>query len=605
MSVISITWLLIGGVYLGVAAQFFVVWLRTRTVYMGIFALSAASGAALMLFELALMRAGTPAESGEAFRWVQLAVVCAVVGMVWFVRFYLQAGKLWLAWLETGLRVVAMTINFLPQRPNFVFVEMLPPREVHFLGETVFSPLGVRSNWELLTGFAGLVLIAFLASAVVDTWNRKDRRNVFVIAGAYVAAVIITFAQARLVAWGLLDAPYIVGINFGIVIIAIFYLLSDEIVRAGQLAERLTASEQSMKLATTATGAVLWEWDLVRDRIWISDVGQRRLGINPNDTLSFEDSVATLIEEDRAVLKDAVRNAIEGDGSLEATFRINQAGEEDAWVSTTGKVEYDPKGRPHIIRGISLDITEQKRAADDARSLSSEIAHLQRAYTVGNMSSALAHELNQPLGAILRNAEAGDLILKQSPPDLDELEAIFSDIRYDQQRAIGVIDHLRGLLKRRDRTFESVDVAKGVADIVALLRSESQREHISIETRIPANLPPVLGDRVQLQQVILNLVQNSIDASVDSTDSRKVISISARALDDGFIELAVADCGEGIPDSELRRIFEPFQTTKPEGLGMGLAISKVIVEQHGGRILASNNSDGGATIRFTLRQSAA
>ena len=360
-----------------------------------------------------------------------------------------------------------------------------------------------------------------------------------------------------------------------------------------------------MKLATTATGASLWEWDIARDRIWISEVGLKRLGMDAGDTLSTGDLLEALLPEDRAILQDAVRDAIEGTGILESTYRIHRAGKDDVWVSTTGKVEYDASGEPLIIRGISLDITEQKNAAEDARLLSSELAHLQRAYTVGNMSSALAHELNQPLGAILRNAEAGDLILKQRPPDLDELEAIFSDIRYDQQRAINVIDHLRGLLKRRDRTFESVDIAKSVADVVALLRSESQRKHISIETRIPVDLPPVLGDRVQLQQVILNLVQNGIDASVDSTDSSKVISISARTLDDGFVELAVADCGQGIPDSDFRRIFEPFQTTKPEGLGVGLAISKTIVEQHGGHILASGNDDGGATIRFTLRQAAA
>ena len=361
-----------------------------------------------------------------------------------------------------------------------------------------------------------------------------------------------------------------------------------------------------MKLATTATGASLWEWDIARDRIWISEVGLKRLGMDAGDTLSTGDLLEALLPEDRAILQDAVRDAIEGTGILESTYRIHRAGKDDVWVSTTGKVEYDASGEPLIIRGISLDITEQKNAAEDARLLSSELAHLQRAYTVGNMSAALAHELNQPLGAILRNAEAGDLILKQRPPDLDELEGIFSDIRYDQQRAISVIDHLRGLLKRGDRTFESVDVAKAVADVVELLRTETQRKRISsIETRIPADLPPVLGDRVQLQQVILNLVQNGIDASVDSTDSRKVISISARALDDGFVELAVADCGKGIPDSELRRIFEPFRTTKPEGLGVGLSISKTIVEQHGGHIHASGNDDGGATIRFTLRQAAA
>ena len=228
-----------------------------------------------------------------------------------------------------------------------------------------------------------------------------------------------------------------------------------------------------------------------------------------------------------------------------------------------------------------------------------ELAHATRVSTAGQLASALAHELNQPLGAILRNAEAAEIFLQQPNPDLDELRAILADIRKDDQRAGGVIDRLRSLLKRRNVEHDSISLSDLLQETVNLVQPEAAARRIRLALDLPARLPTVKGDRVQLQQVALNLILNGMDATESREASARQVTVSAREAPDGA-EVAVLDLGAGIPADKLPRLFEPFFTTKPNGMGMGLAISRTIIETHGGKLRGENNPNGGATFRFTL-----
>jgi C4-dicarboxylate-specific signal transduction histidine kinase len=232
--------------------------------------------------------------------------------------------------------------------------------------------------------------------------------------------------------------------------------------------------------------------------------------------------------------------------------------------------------------------------------LHGQLAHASRVSLLGQLASALAHELNQPLGAILRNAEAAELFLAQDPPDLDELRAILLDIRQDDRRASDVIERLRTLLKRRRLACCALSVGDLLTNVAALTRGDAATRQTRLEIAAAPGLPPVMGDAVHLQQVLLNLVLNAMDAMDDLPAARRQVKVGAQRRGERAVEVTVSDCGHGIAPDQLGQLFEPFFTTKPNGMGIGLAISRTIVEAHGGRIWAENNAAAGAIFRFTL-----
>ena len=254
------------------------------------------------------------------------------------------------------------------------------------------------------------------------------------------------------------------------------------------------------------------------------------------------------------------------------------------------------------MRGASRDVTARKQAEQETQPLRHEIAHAGRVSMMGQLASGLAHEINQPLATILRNAEAAELFLQHPSPDLDEIRVILADIRADDERAGQVIDRMRGLLKRHTLDTRWLDVGSLVDEVAALVRVDAASRQVKLDVDVPGDLPHVRGDRVHLQQVLLNLVLNGMDAlnGARLEDRRVGVDRAAQRAGTPIVEIAVGDAGPGIPADRLAQIFDPFFTTKPNGMGMGLAISRTIIEAHGGRIWAENKTGGGAAFRFTL-----
>jgi signal transduction histidine kinase len=252
------------------------------------------------------------------------------------------------------------------------------------------------------------------------------------------------------------------------------------------------------------------------------------------------------------------------------------------------------------IVGLLVQRGQQRRAEAEIERQRMELTYVTRVSTMGQLASALTHELNQPLGAILRNAEAAELFLQNDPPNLEEVRAILTDIRRDDKRAGNVIDRMRALYKRRGVITTSVDLRELVEDTIALTRTEAATKHVRLAAHIPAELPDAQGDRVHLQQVLLNLILNGMDALIGVTSARRSVSVRVQETKKGNLQVEVSDQGTGMVPDVAARIFEPFFTTKTNGMGMGLAISQTIIEAHGGDIWVESQSGQGTTFKFIL-----
>jgi PAS domain S-box-containing protein len=362
----------------------------------------------------------------------------------------------------------------------------------------------------------------------------------------------------------------------------------------------LRESERRMSLVVDAADFGIWIRDLQGNEIWASDKWRELFGFAPSERLEFERILERLNPDDRDGFRKILANAAADGGSYDMEFRLILPDGGTRWISSHGLVEFDSNGHPVCTRGASRDITARKESEKEAQLLRQEIAQVDRISMMGQLASSLAHEINQPLGAILRNAEAAELFIRDPSPDLDEIRSILADIRRDDERAGGVIDRMRGLLKRQKLDTRPLDVDDLVREVVGFIRPDAAARHVQLNVSVPRDLPPVRGDRVHLQQVLINLIMNGMDALNGASKRTRRVSVTASLDGAKAVEIAVSDTGEGIPDDKLKRIFDPFFTTKPNGMGVGLSISRTIIDAHGGRFWAENNNGSGATFRFTL-----
>jgi PAS domain S-box-containing protein len=273
------------------------------------------------------------------------------------------------------------------------------------------------------------------------------------------------------------------------------------------------------------------------------------------------------------------------------------------WVLDNGAPRYASDGAFLGYIGSCIDITERKQAELQLRQQRDELAHLSRVTTLGDLATTLAHELNQPLGAIHSNAEAAEILLQKNPPDLNEMRAILNDIRQDGWRAGEIIRRMRSLLRRHQLKMERIEVQGLIEALGGLLQAVVISRKARLRILAAPKLPPVWGDAVQLQQVLLNLILNALEVMIDYPAAEREVVVRAVPSGTWGVEITVIDQGPGFTKEKLARLFEPFFTTKKDGMGFGLAICQKIIEAHGGQLSAENNSDQGATIRFTLPKS--
>jgi signal transduction histidine kinase len=321
------------------------------------------------------------------------------------------------------------------------------------------------------------------------------------------------------------------------------------------------------------------------------------LGIPPEqETRVLRHWLKQIYPDDREQVLNAVREALrEGRDRVAIEYRYLHPERGVMWVSHSLRaIVGSLEGRTMRRIGVLQDITERRQAEDEVTRTRSEMLRVERSLRLSEMTASLAHELNQPLAAILSNAQAALRFLKSEKPDMDEFKEIIGDIIADDQRAGNVIRSLRSMMKREEGEKTPIILSDIARDVIQIFRSEAIFRNVSIETELDESLPPVLGDKGQLEQVVLNIVMNAAEAMSGNSPARRKVRLRTQRRDHS-VWVAVRDFGPGIEKENLERVFQPFFTTKGTGLGMGLAVCNSIIKHHKGRIWAENNPDGGAT----------
>ena len=598
MHALTILWSMASAASLMLGMMHVVLWLKGReTIVYLLSATMAFSASAEAMIELAQMQSQSVSAYAALLQWQNLSVYILLLSMVWVVYLMFGTARRWLAIVISLAWSIAIIINF--NSPfSLVFSDIEGLRHTTVFGnETFVQAYGPTNPWKLLADVTSLVILVYFVDAAVGAWKKGARRRALVMGGGTSIFILFGGIHAGLVDAAVIETPYMISFAFLAVIMALSYELVDDAVQKSRFARLVSAEEE--------------RWATLMENIRLAvigiDLNGRITYANPflSGLLDFPSGelvgrlVTDVIHPDEIDVFSARLSRLRETGPRDHSewTLVDRVGQEHylAWSSVPQKAA---DGQITGVLSVGADVTEQRKVEDALKRSQREMERMSRANLLGELASALAHELNQPLAAILSNAQAARRFLSREQPDLQELQEILEDIVRDDKRAGEVIHRLRAMLRKGETERERVALNPVIEEAVGLVRGELDTHHTSVESRLAGELPRVRIGVVEIQQVVINLIFNADQAMADVPGPRRVI-VTSRSLDHA-VEVAVSDRGRGVAPSDLERMFEPFFTSRPLGIGMGLAISRRIVEAHGGHIRAENLPGGGARVRFTL-----
>lgn len=603
MNLITILWSMAAAASLSLGVIHGMVWLSDRKGRVELwFSLAAVCMSAYPFFDLAMMNAETGEAYGHAARWALVPVALMTAAILMLVHVHMGTGRSWLLKLALGSRVLAILVNL--ACPYGLFFDSISGiKKMSLFGEAVSLPVGVPGQWMWVEHLGAVAWLGYILDTSITLWRTGDaegRRRVVMIGGGIVAILFPGLVQATLVVSQVISVPVMVTPFFTALILAMGFELSRDVRRAAQLSRTLRETEQRLEMAATAAQLALWEWDLRTNLIWVSAQGRSIYGIGQDEVIDFPRFEETLHPDDRELVAGAVKKAMSGPEPFASEYRVLLPSGAERWIAAAGRLERDEKGHVVLMRGVSMDITDQKLSDQELAQKRQHLTHLSRVSMLGELAGTIAHELNQPLAAMLSNSQVGRGIVDTPAPDMAELACILDDITADAKRAGSIIHGMRAMF-RKESVVETqpVNINEAVTQVCGLLHSEIVVRKAKIVLSLAEELPLVMAGRVEIQQVLINLVLNSLDAMKGAGSVNPRINIVTEHRNCRVI-VSVSDSGPGISPEMEPRLFEAFATSKPGGLGIGLSISSGIVRSFEGELSGENRPGGGAVFRMTL-----
>jgi PAS domain S-box-containing protein len=376
--------------------------------------------------------------------------------------------------------------------------------------------------------------------------------------------------------------------------------LREQLMERKRAEEDLRRSEAYLAEGQRISHTGSWGWNVATGELFWSHEHFRIFGFDPATTkASYPMFLQRIHPKDRLFFEETAERAVRERSDIEIEYRIVLGDGSIKHLQSLGHPVSGEYGGLYGFIGTVMDVTERKLAEDALHKAQAELAHVTRVMTMGELVASIAHEVNQPLGSIVTNGHACVRLLSAENPNLDKSREVVGRMITDGMRASEVIKRIRDLLHKTPSEQTPLNINETIQAVMALVSSEVLRSRIELQVELQADLPAVLGDRIQLQQVILNLILNAKDAMSDVTNPRE-LQITSRINNSGEVLVAVRDTGRGLDPEHIDRIFDPFFTTKTEGMGLGLSISRTIIEAHGGMLWATQNQDKGATVQFTV-----
>jgi PAS domain S-box-containing protein len=552
----------------------------------------------------------------DAILFVLIAVVIVPFGTAfWGAAFTVSYGfgtRYWIEWRNLGISNAVTAVVLVPVillGTHALFVrrpKALSPRrllEAAFIGACIVA-LGVFV-FDSTTAGPNTSPALLYAPIPLLIWAALR----FGLGGISVSMLIMTFEAI----WGTMrgHGPFLAQTPienalalqlFLLVTATPLMLLAVVIEDERRSKEALRESASLMGLAAEAGNLAMWVWDVSGNDVWMTERGRSLFGFKPDERLNFSGTFDRVHPEDRTIREAAIRQAIQTRSPYDVEYRVEQPDGTVRWIHGRGRCVGPDADTGTKLFGVSMDITGRKQAEESAAQKRAELEHIARIATLGELTASLTHELRQPLAAILINSHAGMRLLDASQPDLQKLRITLAGIREVTERAGEVIGGLRAMFKH-DSTppgLARVDINHVIRFVERIVYGDANQHKVTVDLDLSSDVSPVKGDNVQLQQVILNLMLNAFNAMSETEFGSRRMVVRTRPLDQSNILIEIEDNGTGIAEEKLEAIFSPFVTSKPEGLGMGLSICRSIIERHGGKISAANNSPGGAKFSITL-----
>jgi PAS domain S-box-containing protein len=377
--------------------------------------------------------------------------------------------------------------------------------------------------------------------------------------------------------------------------------LREQLTERRRAEEELRRSEAYLAEGQRISHTGSWAWNVSTGELFWSREHFRICGFDPETAKpSYPMFLERIHPKDRLFVEQTLDRAVRERSDLEMDYRIVLTDGSTKYLQSLGHPVIRESGDLVEFVGTVMDVTERKRAEEALREAQAELTHVTRVTTLGEMTASIAHEINQPLAAVVNNASACLRWLAGQVPNLEEARQSAALIIADGHRAGEIISRIRALAKKAPPQKDWVNINETILEVIALARSEVQGNRVSLQTQLSDDVPLIVGDRIQLQQVILNLITNAIEAMSGVDERSRVVQVGSSKDESQGVRVAVRDSGPGLDPKSLDHLFTAFYTTKPQGMGMGLAISRSIIEAHGGRLWAVPNDGPGATFQFTL-----